>query len=129
MKLFLLILFLSVSNAKADDLDQFAQKLFNHYQYDHKINKYLKSFFSFNDLNRNENFGVIKHSKNQDNKKKFKQKLKIKSKNKLIYSFQDGKYFQINPSNFNNEIIFKNTPFSYFKFNNNSLSYSFKIDY
>ena len=30
-----------------NDIEKFANKLFNHYEYDDKINKYLKSFFSF----------------------------------------------------------------------------------
>ena len=31
----------------ADDIEKFANKLFNHYQYDDKITNYLKSIFSF----------------------------------------------------------------------------------
>ena len=40
----------TVSNSKnvfADDIEKFASKLFNHYEYDDKITNYLKSFFSF----------------------------------------------------------------------------------
>ena len=40
----------TVSNSKyvfADDIEKFASKLFNHYEYDDKITPYLKSLFSF----------------------------------------------------------------------------------
>ena len=40
----------TASNSKnvfADDIEKFASKLFNHYEYDDKITNYLKSFFSF----------------------------------------------------------------------------------
>ena len=34
-------------NIFADDIENFASNLFNHYEYDDKINKYLKSLFWF----------------------------------------------------------------------------------
>ncbi len=40
----------TISNSKnvyADDIEKFASKLFNHYEYDDKITNYLKSFFFF----------------------------------------------------------------------------------
>ena len=40
----------TVGNSKnvfADDIEKFATKLFNHYEYNDKITNYLKSFFSF----------------------------------------------------------------------------------
>ena len=45
----MLILVGTVSNSKnvfADDIEKFASRLFNHYEYDDKITNYLKSFFS-----------------------------------------------------------------------------------
>jgi hypothetical protein len=46
IRLILLLSFISLpSILKADELGKFANKLFNHYQYDEKINNYLKSFF------------------------------------------------------------------------------------
>ena len=58
IKIIFVIMLISVgtiSNSKnvyADDIEKFASKLFNHYEYDDKITNYLKSFFSFgrNDL-------------------------------------------------------------------------------
>ena len=35
------------SIASSDSIGNFANKLFNHYEYDDKVNNYLKSFFSF----------------------------------------------------------------------------------
>ena len=35
------------SVASSDNIGNFANKLFNHYEYDDKINNYLKSIFSF----------------------------------------------------------------------------------
>ncbi len=53
IKIIFVIMLISVgtiSNSKnlyADDIEKFASKLFNHYEYDVKITNYLKSFFSF----------------------------------------------------------------------------------
>ena len=53
IKIIFVIMLISVgtiSNSKnvyADDIEKFASKLFNHYEYDDKITNYLKSFFFF----------------------------------------------------------------------------------
>ena len=53
MKVIFVIMLISVgniSNSKnvfADDIEKFASRLVNHYEYDDKITNYLKSFFSF----------------------------------------------------------------------------------
>jgi len=53
IKIIFFILLISVStvsiskNVFADDIEKFASRLFNHYEYDDKITNYLKSFFSF----------------------------------------------------------------------------------
>ena len=73
----------TVSNSKnvfADDIEKFASKLFNHYEYDDKITNYLKSFFSFgnNDVKNSSN-DTINNPKT--NLKKQKSSIKLKSKN------------------------------------------------
>ena len=55
LRLYIKIIFVTMlisvgtaSNSKnvfADDVEKFASKLFNHYEYDDKITNYLKSFF------------------------------------------------------------------------------------
>ena len=41
------------SVASSDNIGNFANKLFNHYEYDDKINNYLKSIFSFGNSKKN----------------------------------------------------------------------------
>ena len=115
-------------NVFADDIEKFASKLFNHYEYDDKISNYLKSFFSFG------NTGVKNYSNNKSNNQKTslkKQKLsiKIKSKNKLTYNFKNGQSVQINPSNIGEKIIYKSSPFSYFEIKKDAVSYGINIDF
>ena len=43
--------FINPNVSLGDDIEKFANKLFHHYEYDDKINKYLKSFFSFGSSN------------------------------------------------------------------------------
>ena len=70
VKIIFVILLISVStvnvskNVFADDIEKFASKLFNHYEYDDKITNYLKSFFSFgkNDVKKSSN-GTINNPK------------------------------------------------------------------
>ena len=75
IKVFFIIMLLTIStvsnskNVVADDIESFASKLFNHYEYDDKITNYLKSFFSFDDddvksssINAINNPGIISPS-------------------------------------------------------------------
>ena len=60
----MLISVVTISNSKnvfADDIEKFASRLFNHYEYDNKITNYLKSFFSFgkNDVKKSSNLSLI----------------------------------------------------------------------
>ena len=64
-------------------------------------------------------------SKTQSTKHTFK----IKSKNKMIYSFGDGQSLQMNPSNIADKIIYNQTPFSYFEFKKDSILYGINIDF
>jgi len=129
IRLFVIVsLSICPSVASSDSIGNFANKLFNHYEYDDKINNYLKSFFSF------ENSTKIKSSKVQQNFSKdpsriSKHSLKIKSINKLIYSFGNGQSLQINPSNINNKITYHKTPFSFFEIKKDSVLYGFKLDF
>ena len=104
----------TVSNSKnvfSDDIEKFASKLFNHYEYDDKITNYLKSFFSFekNDVKNSSN-GKINNPKT--NLKKQNSSIKLKSKNKLTYNFENGQSVQINPSNLGEKIIYNSKNFS-----------------
>ena len=121
----------TASNAKnvfADDIEKFASKLFNHYEYDDKITNYLKSFFSFgkNGVKNSPN-GTINNSKT--NLKKQKSSIKLKSKNKLTYNFKNGKSVQINPSNLGEKIIYKNSQFTFFELKKDAVSYGINIDF
>jgi len=121
----------TVSNSKnvfADDIEKFASKLFNHYEYDDKITNYLKSFFSFGkNGEKNSSYGTINNSKT--NLKKQKSSLKLKSKNKLTYSFKNGESVQINPSNLGEKIIYNNSRFTFFEIKKDSISYGINLDF
>ena len=111
-----------------NDIEKFASKLFNHYQYDDKINKHLKSFFSFGNPKANKPLETKKGYSNSDSKSS-KHTFKIKSRNKMIYSFGNGQSFQMNPSKINDKIIYNNSPFSYFEFKKESVLYGINIDF
>ncbi len=115
------------SVAISDDIGGFANKLFNHYEYDDKINNYLKSFFSFG--NKNNKSPKIQHGLSKSSTKISKQSFKIKSKNKAIYSFGNGQSLQLNPLNIDSQIIYNTTPFSYFEINKESIFYGIKLDF
>ncbi len=111
-----------------NDIEKFANKLFNHYKYDDKINKYLKSFFSFGNTKINKSL-VTKNIYSDSVTKSLKHTFKVKSKNKMIYSFGNGQSFQMNPSKVNDKIIYSNSPFSYFEFKKDSVLYGINIDF
>ena len=134
IKIFLVIMLISVgtvSNAKnvfADDIEKFASKLFNHYEYDDKITNYLKSFFSFGKNGiKNSSNGTINNPKT--NLKKQKSSIKLKSKNKLTYNFENGQSIQINPSNLGEKIIYNSSQFTFFEIKKDSVSYGINIDF
>ena len=115
-------------NVFADDIEKFASKLFNHYEYDDKITNYLKSFFSFGKNSvKNSSNGTINNSKTSF--KKQKSSIKLKSKNKLIYNFEDGESVQINPSNLGEKIIYYNSQFTFFEIKKDSISYGINFDF
>ena len=121
----------TVSNSKnvfADDIEKFASRLFNHYEYDDKITNYLKSFFSFaeNGVKKSSN-GTINNSKT--NLKKQNSSIKLKSKNKLTYNFENGQSVQINPSNLGEKIIYNSSQFTFFEIKKHSFSYGISIDF
>ena len=138
MKLYLKIIFViilisfsTVSNSKnvfADDIEKFATKLFNYYEYDDKITNYLKSFFSFgNDGVKSSYINTINNPKTKQ--KKQKSSIKIKSKNKITYNFENGQSVQINPSNIGEKIIYNSSKFTYFEIKKDSISYGINIDF
>ena len=113
---------------KADELGNFANRLFNHYEYDDKINNYLKSFFSFS----NENIKTKNNNKNTSTKNYYsapKQSFKIKSKNKMVYDFGNGKSIQMNPTNIDDKVIYNSSPFTYFEIKKNSILYGINLNF
>ena len=116
------------SVAISDDIGGFANKLFNHYEYDDKLNNYLKSFFSFGNKKNNKS-SKTQHKFSKSSTKVSKQSFKIKSKNKAIYSFGNGQSLQVNPTNIDSKILYNNTPFSYFEIKKDSLFYGIKLDF
>ena len=134
IKIIFVIMLISVStvsnskNVFADDIEKFASKLFNHYEYDDKITNYLKSFFSFgnNDVKKSSK-GTINNPKT--NLKKQNSSIKLKSKNKLIYNFENGQSVQINPSNLGEKIVYNSSQFTFFEIKKDSVSYGINIDF
>ena len=121
----------TVSNSKyvfADDIEKFASKLFNHYEYDDKITNYLKSFFSFG-KNGVKNSSNVTINNSKTNLKKQKSSIKLKSKNKLTYNFENGESVQINPSNLGEKIIYNGSQFTFFEIKKDSVSYGINIDF
>ena len=127
----MLISFVTVSNSKsvfADDIKKFASKLYHHYEYDDKITNYLKSFFSFGKNGvKNSSNGTINNPKT--NLKKQKSSIKLKSKNKLTYNFENGQSIQINPSNLGEKIVYNSSKFTFFEIKKDSVSYGINIDF
>ena len=131
--IFVILLFSvgNVSNSKdvfADDIEKFASKLFNHYEYDDKITNYLKSFFSFG-KNGVKNSSNVTINNSKTNLKKQKSSIKLKSKNKLIYNFENGESVQINPSKLGEKIIYNNSQFTFFEIKKDSILYGIKLDF
>ena len=134
IKIIFVIMLISVStvsnskNVFADDIEKFASKLFHHYEYDDKITNYLKSFFSFgkNDVKNTSN-GPINNPKTNLTKKK--SSIKLKSKNKLIYNFENGQSIQINPSNLGEKLTYNSSKFTFFEIKKDTVSYGFNIDF
>ena len=89
---------------------------------------YLKSFFSFN-KNSVQTFsnGTINYPKT--NLQKQKSSIKLKSKNKLIYNFENGQSVQINPSNLGKKITYNNSRFTFFEIKKDYVSYGINIDF
>ena len=134
IKVFFIIMLLKIStvsnskNVVADDIESFASKLFNHYEYDDKITNYLKSFFSFdNDDVKSSSINAINNPITTP--KKQKSSIKIRSKNKITYNFQNGQSVQIDPSNIGKKIIYNSSPFTYFEIKKDSISYEINIDF
>ena len=134
IKIIFVIMLISVGtvinskNVFADDIEKFASKLFHHYEYDDKISNYLKSFFSFGKIgDKNSSDGTIDNPKT--NLKKQKSPIKLKSKNKLTYNFENGQSVQINPSNLDEKIIYNSSRFTFFEIKKNSVSYGINIDF
>ena len=121
----------TVSNSKnvvADDIEKFACRLFNHYEYDDKIKNYLKKIFSLekNDVDKSSN-GTTNNPKT--NIKKQNSSIKLKSKNKLTYNFENGQSVQINPSNLGEKIIYYNSQFTFFEIKKDSIMYGINLDF
>ena len=134
MKIIFLIIFVSISNFTntkvilADDIESFANKLFNHYEYDDKVKDYFKSLFSSSSNNIKNSSQNSINNLNVTSKRK-KSYIKIKSKNKLIYKFKNGHSIQMNPTNIREKIIYKTSKISYLEFKENSVFYGVNFDF
>ena len=118
----------NLKNVFADDIEKFASKLYRHYEYDDKITDYLKSFFSFGKIgDKNSSDGTIDNPKT--NLKKQKSSIKLKSKNKLTYNFENGQSVQINPSNLDEKIIYNSSQFTFFEIKKDTVLYGINIDF
>ena len=134
IKIIFVIMLMSVvtvinsKNVFADDIEKFASRLFNHYEYDDKITNSLKSFFSFgnNDI---ESFPVNTINNPKSTPLKQKSSIKLKSKNKLTYNFENGESVQINPSNLGEKIIYNNSQFTFFEIKKDSILYGINLDF
>tara|TARA_Y100001980_G_C14246366_1_gene93120 strand:+ start:112 stop:495 length:384 start_codon:yes stop_codon:yes gene_type:complete len=118
----------NLKNVFADDIEKFASKLYRHYEYDDKITDYLKSFFSFGE-NGDKNSPNSKINNPKTNLKKQKSSIKLKSKNKLTYNFENGQSVQINPSNLDEKIIFNSSQFTFFEIKKDTVLYGINIDF
>ena len=119
---------INTKNVFADDIEKFGSKLFHYYEYDDKITNYLKSFFSFGKSGvKNSSISTINNPKPKF--KKQKSSIKVKSKNKLTYNFENGQSVQINPSNLGEKIIYNNSQFTFFEFKKDSISYGINLDF
>ena len=118
----------NLKNVFADDIENFASRLYRHYEYDDKITNYLKSFFSF-EKNDPKNSASGKINNPKTNLKKQKSSIKLKSKNKLTYNFENGESVQINPSKLGEKIIYNNSQFTFFEIKKDSVSYGINIDF
>ena len=119
---------INTKNVFADDIEKFGSKLFHYYEYDDKITNYLKSFFSFRKNGvKNSSNGTINNPKN--NLKKQNSSIKLRSKNKLTYYFENGQSVQLNPSNLGEKIIYNSSPFTFFEIKKDSVSYGINIDF
>ena len=94
-------------------IEELSQRMYKHYEIDDSINGYVLNKIKYG-------FTIVgpRETKNNTNtskfpqRKKFKQKVVLKSKNKMYWKFQPNQSFTINPSNINNGITYK----SYNKF-------------
>ena len=134
ISIFFVMIFITIGtlsnskNAIGDDIEKFASKLFNHYGYNDKITNYLKSFFSFGkDDVKNPSNSKINNSKT--NFIKQNSSIKLKSKNKLTYNFENGQSVQINPSNLGEKISYNSSQFTFFEIKKDSVSYGINIDF
>ena len=118
----------NLKNVFADDIEKFASKLYRHYEYDDKITDYLKSFFSFGE-NGDKNSPISANNNPKINLKKQKSSIKLKSKNKLTYNFENGQSVQINPSNLDEKIIYNSSQFTFFEIKKDTVSYGINIDF
>ena len=72
---------------------------------------------------------INKCTNNINTTNSYKSSLKLKSKNKLIYSFSNGQSITNNLFNFDNEIIYKSNSLSYFKINKHIVYYGINFDF
>ena len=88
----------------------------------------MKSFFAFGN-NDTKNSSVNTINDPETTPKKQKSSIKLKSKNKLTYNFENGQSVQINPSNLGEKIIYNSSQFTFFEIKKDSILYGINLDF
>jgi hypothetical protein len=101
------------TNSPTKAIEEVSQRLYKHYKVDDTINGYVlnKIKYGFTIVGPRETKNS-NESKFPRRAKTFKQKVVLKSKNKMYWKFQPNRSFTINPSKIDNGITYK----SYNKF-------------
>ena len=102
------------TNSPTKLIEEMSKRLYKHYEVDDTINGYVvnKIKYGFSIVGPSETKSDTNTSKFPERKKTFKQKVVLKSKNKMYWKFQPNRSFTINPSKIDNGITYK----SYNKF-------------
>jgi hypothetical protein len=96
------------TNSATKAIEEMSQRLYKHYEIDDSINGYVVNKIKYG-------FTIIGPSETKSNtatskfpqRKTFKQKVVLKSKNKMYWKFSPNQSFTINPSKIDNGITYK----------------------
>ncbi len=96
------------TNSATKAIEEMSQRLYKHYEVDDTINGYVvnKIKYGFTIVGPSETKSDTNTSKFPQRAKTFKQKVVLKSKNKMYWKVSPTQSFIINPSNLNNGVTF-----------------------